>query len=51
MSPEQYHEPASALSQATRTLARMAASLQDEGEAIGAMTASWGGTVVGFLIA
>jgi hypothetical protein len=35
MSTEQYHEPASELSQATRTFARMAASLQEEAEAIG----------------
>lgn len=35
MGTEQYHEPASELSQATRTFARMAASLQEEAEAIG----------------
>lgn len=32
---DQYHEPASELSQATRTFARMIASLQEECEAIG----------------
>src|ERR1700682_3627192 len=35
MSTEQYHEPASELSEATRTFARLAASLQEEAEAIG----------------
>ncbi len=35
MGTEQYHEPASDLSQATRTFARMAATLQEEAEAIG----------------
>lgn len=35
MSTEQYHEPAPELSQATRTFARVAASLQEEAEAIG----------------
>src|SRR3984893_3915741 len=35
MSTEQYHEPASELSEATRTFARIAASLQEEAEAIG----------------
>ncbi len=32
---DQYHEPASDLSQETRTFARMSASLQEECEAIG----------------
>ena len=32
---EQYHEPASELTQQTRTLARMFASLKEEAEAIG----------------
>jgi len=35
MGTEQYHEPADELSQQTRTFARMAASLQEEAEAIG----------------
>jgi uncharacterized protein len=35
MGTEQYHEPAGELSQETRTFARMAASLQEEAEAIG----------------
>jgi hypothetical protein len=35
MGTEQYHEPPSELSQETRTFARMAASLQEEAEAIG----------------
>ena len=35
MSTEQYHEPPSELSEATRTFARLAASLQEEAEAIG----------------
>ncbi|HEY3195698.1 MAG TPA: hypothetical protein VGK42_10745, partial [Candidatus Dormibacteraeota bacterium] len=35
MGTEQYHEPPSELSQGTRTFARMAASLQEEAEAIG----------------
>lgn len=35
MGTEQYHEPAQELSQEIRTFARMAASLQEESEAIG----------------
>ena len=35
MGTEQYHEPPDELSQETRTFARMAASLQEEAEAIG----------------
>jgi uncharacterized protein len=35
MGTEQYHEPPGELSQAIRTFARMAASLQEEAEAIG----------------
>ncbi len=35
MSTEQYHEPPAELSQEIRTFARMAASLQEEAEAIG----------------
>jgi hypothetical protein len=35
MGTEQYHEPAGELSQEIRTFARMAASLQEEAEAIG----------------
>ena len=35
MGTEQYHEPAGELSAETRTFARMAASLQEEAEAIG----------------
>ena len=35
MPTEQYHEPAGDLSQEIRTFARMAASLQEEAEAIG----------------
>jgi hypothetical protein len=35
MGTEQYHEPPSELSQDIRTFARMAASLQEEAEAIG----------------
>jgi uncharacterized protein len=35
MGTEQYHEPAADLSQEIRTFARMAASLQEEAEAIG----------------
>ena len=35
MPTEQYHEPAAELSQEIRTFARMAASLQEEAEAIG----------------
>lgn len=35
MGTEQYHEPPGELSQETRTFARMAASLQEEAEAIG----------------
>jgi hypothetical protein len=35
MGTEQYHEPPSELSQGIRTFARMAASLQEEAEAIG----------------
>jgi uncharacterized protein len=35
MPTEQYHEPATELSQEIRTFARMAASLQEEAEAIG----------------
>ena len=35
MGTEQYHEPAGDLSQEIRTFARMAASLQEEAEAIG----------------
>ena len=35
MGTEQYHEPADELSQEVRTFARMAASLQEEAEAIG----------------
>ena len=35
MGTEQYHEPAEELTQEIRTFARMAASLQEEAEAIG----------------
>jgi hypothetical protein len=35
MGTEQYHEPAGDLSEEVRTFARMAASLQEEAEAIG----------------
>src|SRR2546428_8924679 len=35
MPTDQYHEPAGELSQETRTFARVAASLQEEAEAIG----------------
>lgn len=35
MGTEQYHEPAGELAQEIRTFARMAASLQEEAEAIG----------------
>ena len=35
MPTDQYHEPAGDLSQQTRTFARLAASLQEEAEAIG----------------
>jgi hypothetical protein len=35
MRSEQYHEPAEELSQEVRTFARLAASLQEEAEAIG----------------
>jgi uncharacterized protein len=35
MPTDQYHEPAGELSQAVRTFARMAASLQEEADAIG----------------
>ncbi len=35
MGTEQYHEPAAELTAETRTFARMAASLQEEAEAIG----------------
>lgn len=35
MGTDQYHEPAGELSQEIRTFARMAASLQEEAEAIG----------------